>query len=105
MGNSLTITQVDSIPQLTWECNAADGDTYYTAAFFDCDPLGDNNLLRSVEYHIIGNIKYCDLSQSTTVTTWLHPTPTYTGIGHRYVVLIWKQKGLVQFEEPSIPGE
>lgn len=105
MGNSISLSLINSIPQLTWDCNPADNTTYYTAAFFDLDPLGDNDLLRAVQYHVLGNIKFCDLTQSTTVTSWLHPTTVYTGIPHRYVILVWKQNGLVTFEEPTIPGK
>jgi len=105
LGNSLTISQINDIPQLTWNCNATDNTAYYTVAFFDCDPLGDNDLLRSVQYHVIGNIPNCDLYQGTNVTHWLHPTPTFTGVDHRYVVLVWKQYGVVTFEEPTILGD
>lgn len=88
------------MPDVTWDC---DDDTYYTLLFTDLDVLGkDTRLLDEGRLWLVGNIHNCDVSQGETLTEYLLPTPICGSGEHRYVFVVYKQKGKLVFEEPHV---
>lgn len=102
LGNTFTISEVNSIPKFSWDCSKS---AYYTLLVADLDPLGtDNSLLSQLRYWAVGNIHNCDFDSGEVITDYLPPTPVYDTPPHRFVYLLYKRSSPMNFEEPFITG-
>lgn len=99
LGNELTPTDVKDPPvTVNWE---AENSTYYTLAMVDPDaPTRTEPKFREVNHWLIVNIFQNDLSTGDVITEYLGSGPPKgTGL-HRYVFLVYKQSGKLDFDEP-----
>lgn len=99
LGNSFTISQVNTKPKFSWNCSPK---KYYTLLVADLDPLGKNGLLSEVRYYGIGNIHNCDFDTGDVFCDYLPPTPIYDTPPHRFVYLLYERSSPVKFEGPFI---
>lgn len=100
LGNELTPTDVKD-PPITINWNS-EKQTYYTLAMVDPDaPSRSEPKFREVNHWLIVNIFENDLSTGEVITEYLGSGPPKgTGL-HRYVFLIYKQPGKLEFNEPK----
>ncbi|XP_031618986.1 protein D2-like [Contarinia nasturtii] len=101
-GNELTPTQVKDRPNVEWN---ADPDTFYTLAMTDPDaPSRQDPKFREWHHWLITNIPGKDVSKGEILSDYVGSGPPEgTGL-HRYVFLIYKQKGKLSFDEPRLPN-
>lgn len=99
LGNELTPADVKEAPSVNWE---ADSSAYYTLAMVDPDaPSRAQPKFREVNHWLVVNIQGNDLNSGDVITGYLGSGPPKgTGL-HRYVFLIYKQGGKVNFDEPK----
>ncbi|XP_053698467.1 protein D2-like [Sabethes cyaneus] len=97
VGNVLTPTQVREQPLIDW---LADRDSYYTLFMLDPDvPSRAQPTFRSVCHWFVGNIPGCNVNKGDTRIAFIGSGPTQdTGL-HRYVFLIYKQNGKIDFSD------
>ncbi|XP_063241570.1 uncharacterized protein LOC134541808 [Bacillus rossius redtenbacheri] len=100
MGNELTPTQVKDQPSVTW---AADPAAFYTLCMTDPDaPSREKPKFREWHHWLVGNIPGHDVAQGDTLSEYVGSGPPKgTGL-HRYVFLVYKQPGKLQFEEARL---
>lgn len=103
LGNSVHATEVTDEPDISWPCEPR---AYYTLVMFDIDPLGPKTRLLSEARHwLVGNIDNCDVRTGQIIVDYL-PSSPMDGTGkHRYVFLMFKQLGRINFEEPFIKSK
>lgn len=96
----MTPLEAKDIPDVSWDC---DEDAFYTLSFVDLDVLSKNNrLLDEGRRWLVGNIINCDVGQGQTIVEYLSPTAVCGSGEHRYVFVLFKQKGKLVFEEPFV---
>uniref|UniRef100_A0A915N2Y6 RecQ-mediated genome instability protein 1 n=1 Tax=Meloidogyne javanica TaxID=6303 RepID=A0A915N2Y6_MELJA len=97
LGNVLTPTQVKNPPTITWE--AEDG-VLYTLAMTDPDaPSRDDPKFREWHHWLVVNIPGNDVSKGEVLSEYVGSGPPKdTGL-HRYVFLVYKQKGKIHDPE------
>jgi len=100
LGNKLKPTDLTQIPTIAWTANAED---FYTLVAIDLDaPSRAQPVNREYQHWLIGNIRGGNISRGETFSEYKAPTPPVGSGLHRYVFLIFKQPGQVQFREPHI---
>ncbi|GBP43022.1 Phosphatidylethanolamine-binding protein homolog F40A3.3 [Eumeta japonica] len=101
-GNELTPTQVKDTPTVTWD---AEDDQFYTLAMTDPDaPSRKEPKFREWHHWLVGNIPGSNVSAGETLSAYVGSgPPSGTGL-HRYVYLVYKQPGKLQFDEPRLPN-
>lgn len=99
-GNELTPTQVKDQPIVDWSGEAS---SYYTLLMVDPDaPSRAEPKFRAFLHWQLVNIKGNDISTGTVISPYLGSGPPQgTGL-HRYVFLVYKQSGLLEFDEPRL---
>ncbi|GJQ88323.1 hypothetical protein Trydic_g223 [Trypoxylus dichotomus] len=100
LGNVLTPTQVKDIPSVKW---TADQSALYTLCMTDPDaPSRKEPKFREWHHWLVGNIPGGDVSKGETLSEYVGSGPPKgTGL-HRYVFLIYKQNGKLNFDEPLL---
>ena len=98
VGMELTPTDVKDPPAVSWD---ADPDTYYTLVMVDPDaPSRDNPTFREVNHWLVGNIRGPNVQSGDVVTEYLGSGPPRgTGL-HRYILLLYRQDEVLEFDEP-----
>lgn len=101
MGNELTPTQVKDQPTVAW---AADDSAYYTLIMTDPDaPSKANPTLGEVRHWYLVNIPGNRVDDGEKLFEYRGSGPPKgTGL-HRYIFLIFKQNGKLEFDEPRVP--
>ncbi|XP_044763039.1 phosphatidylethanolamine-binding protein homolog F40A3.3-like [Coccinella septempunctata] len=101
-GNELTPTQVKDIPSVKW---TADASTLYTLCMTDPDaPSRKEPTYREWHHWLVGNIPGNDVSKGETLSAYVGSGPPQgTGL-HRYVFLVYKQNGKIDFDEKRLPN-
>lgn len=100
MGNELTPTQVKDIPTITWD---ADEHRMYTLVMTDPDaPSRENPKMREWQHWLVGNIPGENIEQGHVLTEYVGAAPPDGSGLHRYVFLIFRQKGKIHFFEDKI---
>ncbi|XP_053946672.1 protein D2-like [Anastrepha ludens] len=99
-GAELTPTQVKSQPLVEW---AADHDAFYTLIMTDPDaPSRREPTFREFKHWLVGNIPGNDISQGEVLAAYVGSGPPQgTGL-HRYVFLLYKQAGKLEFLEERV---
>ncbi|KAJ8923657.1 hypothetical protein NQ315_010237 [Exocentrus adspersus] len=100
LGNVLTPTQVKDQPNVTWE---ADSSAFYTLCMTDPDaPSRQEPKFREWHHWLVGNIPGSDVSKGEVLSEYVGSgPPPKTGL-HRYVFLIYKQNGKLNFDEKRL---
>lgn len=102
-GNELTPTQVKDQPTVTWE---ADDDCYYTLIMTDPDaPSRENPIVGEVRHWYVVNIPGNNVEKGEALFQYIGSGPPKdTGL-HRYVFLVFRQSGLLEFDEKRISNK
>ncbi|XP_072154775.1 protein D1 isoform X1 [Bemisia tabaci] len=108
LGNILNPNLLDCFPfQLQWH---TENGTLYTLMFIDADYPSRENRSQSCYLHwLLGNVPDSndeyplpDIFECKHMTRYQGPAPARgTGL-HRYIFLVYKQKGKVRFKEPDL---
>ncbi|XP_055551535.1 protein D3-like [Wyeomyia smithii] len=99
LGNELTPTQVKDKPTVSWD---AEPNAFYTLIMTDPDaPSRANPKMREWKHWIVTNIAGSDLTTGETLADYISSAPPEGSGLHRYVFLLYKQPGQVQFDEPK----
>ncbi|KAF7279648.1 hypothetical protein GWI33_006880 [Rhynchophorus ferrugineus] len=102
MGNVLTPTQVKDAPTIQWP---VEPDSLYTLCMTDPDaPSRTNPKFREWQHWLVGNIPGNEISKGDVLSAYVGAGPPKGSGLHRYVILIYKQKGKISFSEPKIPN-
>ncbi|XP_046659732.1 protein D1-like isoform X1 [Homalodisca vitripennis] len=101
LGNELTPTQVKNQPQVNYTAKPTD---LYMLAMVDPDaPSRTDPKFRSFKHWLVGNIQGSDISTGEVLAEYVGSGPPQgTGL-HRYVFLLFKQPGKLEFDEPRVP--
>lgn len=93
-GNVLTPTQVKDLPKFEFDAQA---DQLYTLAMVDPDaPSRKDPKFREILHYLVANIPGNDVSKGDTLAEFIGSGPPKdTGL-HRYVFLVYRQKGKLQ---------
>ena len=99
LGQELATTDVVDEPQVSWE---ADPDKYYTLIMYDPDaPSRLEPKFADIKHWLVVNIKGCDVKSGEVIAEYVGSGPSQgTGL-HRYIFLVYEQKGKMEFEEPK----
>ncbi|XP_014092022.2 protein D3 [Bactrocera oleae] len=99
-GVELTPTQVKSQPLVEWE---ADQYLFYTLIMTDPDaPCRNAPKLREFKHWLVVNIPVNDISKGEVLSAYVGAgPPKNTGL-HRYVFLLYKQNGKLEFHEARV---
>lgn len=99
-GVELTPTQVKSQPYVEWE---GDENTFYTLIMTDPDaPSRDEPKFREFKHWLVGNILGNDVTKGEIISAYVGSGPPKdTGL-HRYVFLLYKQNGKLEFDEARV---
>ncbi|GAB0092410.1 Phosphatidylethanolamine-binding protein [Sergentomyia squamirostris] len=99
-GNELTPTQVKDIPKVEWD---SDSGTFWTLCMTDPDaPSRKEPTYREWHHWLVGNIPGNNITQGETLSEYVGSGPPEgTGL-HRYVFLLYKQNGKLDFSEPRL---
>lgn len=102
LGNELTPTQVKDQPKVEWN---ADSNALYTLCMTDPDaPSRKDPKFREWHHWLVGNIPGNDVAKGETLSAYIGSGPPKdTGL-HRYVFLIYKQGGKIEFTEKRLPN-
>ncbi|KAJ3639532.1 hypothetical protein Zmor_002887 [Zophobas morio] len=102
LGNELTPTQVKDIPSVKWN---ADNNAVYTLCMTDPDaPSRQDPKFREWHHWLVGNIPGGNVDQGEILSAYVGSGPPKgTGL-HRYVFLIYKQNGKINFDEKRLPN-
>jgi phosphatidylethanolamine-binding protein len=101
-GNVLTPTLVKDAPTVEWN---ADSNTFYTLCMTDPDaPSRKDPQFREWHHWLVGNIPGANVAKGETLSAYIGSGPPQgTGL-HRYVFLIYKQRGWLKFNEVRLPN-
>lgn len=101
MGNELAPKDVVEMPQVTYD---AEAESFYTIIMTDPDaPSRKDPKNREFIHWLVVNIKGGDVSKGKALAEYVGSGPPKdTGL-HRYVFLVYKQPGNVEFDEHVIP--
>lgn len=99
-GNVLTPTQVKDPPTVTWK---VENDGLYTICMTDPDaPSRKTPKFREWHHWLVGNIPGGDVSKGEVLSEYVGSGPPKgTGL-HRYVFLVYKQPGKIEFKEKKL---
>lgn len=99
-GNVLTPTQVKDQPTISW--NGA-SDQFYTVAMTDPDaPSRKEPKYREWHHWLVGNVPGENIAAGNVLSAYVGSgPPPETGL-HRYVFLVYKQPGKLEFDEPKL---
>ncbi|XP_023025387.1 protein D3 isoform X1 [Leptinotarsa decemlineata] len=99
-GNELTPTQVKDEPTVKWN---AEENTYYTVTMVDPDaPSRKEPKIREVLHWLVVNVPGMDITKGDVIAEYRGSGPPLgTGV-HRYIFLIYKQNGKINFDEKKI---
>ncbi|CAB3219856.1 unnamed protein product [Arctia plantaginis] len=102
-GNELTPTQVKDQPSVSFE---ADPNSYYTLIFTDPDNYdGPEQVYREWHHWLVVNIPGGDVSKGDVLSGYIGSGPPQgTGI-HRYVYIVYKQPGKLNFNESVLDNK
>ncbi|CAH1972892.1 unnamed protein product [Acanthoscelides obtectus] len=102
MGNVLTPTQVKDVPKITWD---AESNQHYVVCMTDPDaPSRKDPKFREWHHWLVGNVPGCDVTKGETLSAYVGSGPPKgTGL-HRYVFLVYKQPGKLNFDEKRLPN-
>uniref|UniRef100_A0A034WW68 OV-16 antigen n=1 Tax=Bactrocera dorsalis TaxID=27457 RepID=A0A034WW68_BACDO len=99
-GIELTPTQVKSQPVVEWE---ADQDLFYTLIMTDPDaPSRNAPKFREFKHWLVGNIPNNDISKGEVLSAYVGSGPPKDSGLHRYVFLLYKQNGKLEFTEARV---
>ncbi|XP_012266003.2 protein D2-like isoform X2 [Athalia rosae] len=100
IGQEFTPTQVKDQPAVKWNADPA---TFYTLAMSDPDaPSRETPTFREWHHWLVGNIPGDDVSKGDVLSEYVGSGPPKdTGL-HRYVFLVYKQNGRINFDEPRL---
>lgn len=100
LGNELTPTQVKDKPTLKWD---HDDDSFYTVILSDPDaPSRANPKIREVRHWYVVNIPGNRVDEGEPLFDYIGSGPPKdTGL-HRYVFIVYKQRGQLEFDEPRV---
>jgi len=100
-GNELTPTQVQKMPSdISWPTDVG---SLYTLCMTDPDaPSRAAPKFREWHHWLVGNIPGCEVRNGDTLSEYVGSGPPEgTGL-HRYVFLVYKQPGKMEFDEPRL---
>ncbi|XP_019870681.2 protein D2-like [Aethina tumida] len=99
-GNVLTPTQVKSPPTVTWK---TEGDNLYALCMTDPDaPSRQAPKFREWHHWLVVNIPGKDIGKGEVLSEYIGAgPPKNTGL-HRYVLLVYKQPGKINCDEPRL---
>lgn len=99
-GNELTPTQVQKQPSVEW---AAEEGAYYTLIMTDPDaPSRSEPKFREFRHWLVVNIPGNHVDQGEVLAAYIGSGPPKgTGL-HRYVFLLYKQSGKLEFDEARV---
>ncbi|XP_061395208.1 protein D3-like [Musca vetustissima] len=99
-GNELTPTQVKNQPTVEWD---AEDDVYYTLIMTDPDaPSRTDPKFREFRHWLVVNIPGNHIDQGEVLAAYIGSGPPKgTGL-HRYVFLLYKQSGKLEFDEARV---
>ncbi|XP_066902339.1 protein D2 [Halyomorpha halys] len=100
LGNVLSPASVASPPKVFWN---GDDNSFYTVCMIDPDaPSRTNHKAREWQHWLVGNIPGNKIEQGEVICPYAGATPPPgTGL-HRYVIVVYKQPGKIDFNEPRI---
>ncbi|XP_045539158.1 protein D3 [Papilio machaon] len=103
LGNELAPTVVKDQPTVTYD---ADPSAYYTLVFTDPDNYdGPEPVYREWHHWLVGNIPGNKVSQGEVLSGYIGSGPPEgTGI-HRYVYILYKQPGKINFDETRLTNK
>nr|XP_022914088.1 protein D2-like isoform X2 [Onthophagus taurus] len=102
-GNELTPTKVKDVPNVKWQ---AEEGSYYTLIMTDPDaPSRTNPKMREWHHWLVGNIPGNDIKKGTTLSEYIGSAPPKDSGLHRYVLLVFKQPGKVEFSEDKLTNK
>lgn len=98
LGNELAPREVRATPLVLFK---ADHTSFFTLLMVDPDaPSRKNPFIRSYRHWLVVNIPGSDVHLGQTVSEYVGlGTPRGTGL-HRYVFLLFRQPGVLRFDEP-----
>ncbi|KAJ9580133.1 hypothetical protein L9F63_004206 [Diploptera punctata] len=98
LGNELTPTQVKAKPTVHWN---AEHYAFYVLSMTDPDvPSRDDHEWREFSHWMVGNILGDKINNGEVITEYVGAGPLNgTGL-HRYVFMVFKQPGKINFTEP-----
>ena len=99
-GNCLTPEKVKDIPKVSWQAQPG---CFYMVCMLDIDaPCRKAPSERSWLHWLVGNVPGCEICKGCCLVGYLGALPAEgTGL-HRYVVLVYKQKGKQEYKEKKI---
>ncbi|XP_017079230.2 LOW QUALITY PROTEIN: protein D2 [Drosophila eugracilis] len=102
-GVELTPTQVKDQPNVEWEAQPGE---YYTLIMTDPDaPSRAEPKFREFKHWVLVNIAGNDLSSGEAIAEYIGSGPPQgTGL-HRYVFLLYKQSGKLEFDEDRVSNK
>ncbi|XP_043482286.1 protein D2-like [Leptopilina heterotoma] len=100
VGEELTPTEVKNAPEIDYK---DDDDALYTLIMTDPDaPSRQTPTNREFVHWLVGNIPEDEVSKGDVLAPYVGSGPPKgTGL-HRYVFLVYKQKGKITFNEPQL---
>ncbi|KAJ9580129.1 hypothetical protein L9F63_004202, partial [Diploptera punctata] len=103
LGNELTPRQVKDVPEVTWR--AEDG-AYYFLCMTDPDaPSRANPTAGQIRHWLVGNIPGNKIEEGETFAEYVGSGPPKDSGLHRYIFLVYKQPGKINFDEPYISNK
>lgn len=100
LGNILTPTDAQEIPSMIYPTETSH---FYTIIMTDPDvPSRADPVIREVQHWVVVNIPGKKIENGTVITAYQPPRPPKFTSLHRYVFLVYKQSGFVEFTEDSI---
>lgn len=100
LGNELTPTQVKDIPKIKFDANPTD---FHTLMMIDPDvPSRKDPTMREMRHWTVVNIPGNKVTEGKTLFEFIGSGPRKdTGL-HRYVILVYKQPGKLNFDEKTV---
>lgn len=99
-GSTIKPSQTEFEPLLQWTC---DPKTYHVICMTDPDsPNRSSPTLKELHHWLVGNVVGCKQTTGKTLSEYIPcGPPEGTGL-HRFVFLVYRQKDLINFEEPFL---
>lgn len=95
LGAELTPTQVKDMPSVAWQ---AEKGALYTLMMFDADsPSRQKPIAREHRHWMVINIPECMVNDGVTVAEYVGSGPGEATAIHRYVFLVYKQNGPMEY--------
>lgn len=105
LGNELTPSEVEEIPEVTWSLHDESSEYYYTLGFIDCDPLGRriNATIEGRQWLVVNIPSGGNITAGDTITEFQPSTPRMGTGQHRYAIVLYRQQGVVDVDGSPIP--